>query len=330
MKYLESHSNDSAYNLAFEEYIFRNLPIDDEEYVYLWINDKSVIIGKNQNAYAEINRDYVESNNVGVRRRITGGGAVYHDLGNLNFSFITKDRGEGKIDFKEYYIPIRNALLELGIPAELSGRNDLTVEGKKVIGASQSVWRGRVLSNGCILFDVQMENLAKTLNVRKEKLESKGVKSVKARVTNIKPYLKEDITTEKFKELLLKEIFKLKGEEPVEYKLTEDQLKEVEKIKRERFGNDDWNFGKSPAGSYANAIKFDIGFIETNFDVVKDKLENVKILGDFFGTEDVSELEQKLEGASFTGDEVLDILKGENLEGYFGKISPEEIAKLFR
>ena len=157
MKFLESHSNDPYYNLSFEEYIFKNLPLDKEEYVYLWINDPSIIIGRNQNAYAEINEDYVNEHNLKVCRRITGGGAVYHDLGNLNFSFVTKTKGHERIDFKQYYIPIVNALKAIGIDAELSGRNDITIDGKKCIGSSQSVYNHRVLSNGCILFNVQFQ-----------------------------------------------------------------------------------------------------------------------------------------------------------------------------
>lgn len=330
MKFVESHSNDSAYNLAFEEYIFKNLPLDnDEEYVYLWINDKSVIIGKNQNAYAEINKEYVDQNGVNVRRRITGGGAVYHDLGNLNFSFITKDNGSGKIDFKQYYIPIQNALRKLGIPAELSGRNDLTVEEKKCIGASQSLYKGRVLSNGCILFDVRMENLSSALNVRPEKLKAKGIQSVRARVTNLKPYLSDDMTTEEFKKVLLEEIFALKGEKPVEYVLSEEELKEVEKIKAERFGNDEWNYGRSQIGHYNNGIKFDIGWIEVNFSIEDQKLSNVKILGDFFGTNDVKELEDKLNGVKYDHSEIVNVLKNEDLFGYFGKIEADDIASLF-
>lgn len=329
MKYILTDTHDAAYNLSLEEYIFKNLPLENgEEYVYLWVNDRSVIIGKNQNAYAEINKKYIDDNNIAVCRRITGGGAVYHDLGNLNFSFVTKDNGTGKIDFKEYYIPIVNALRSIGLPAELSGRNDITVDDKKCVGASQSVWKGRVLSNGCILFDVQMENLASALNVRPEKLKSKGVASVRARVTNVKPYLKEEKTVEDFLQALLREIFKDKGEEPVQYHLTEEDRKGIEEIRKNRFGNDEWNYGRSPVGSFQNGIKFPCGWIEMTFDVKNNHLENVKILGDFFGVKEVSDLEQLLEGVKYTREELVNVLKDQPLQDYFGDVSPDDVADI--
>lgn len=331
MKFVESHSNDAEYNLSFEEFIFKNLPLDgEEEYVYLWINDKAVIIGKNQNAWAEINENFLEETGTKLVRRITGGGAVYHDLGNLNFSFITKDKGQGKIDFSTYYVPIVEALKKIGVPAELSGRNDITVDGKKVVGASQSIWKGRVLSNGCMLFDVQMENLAQALKVRPEKLKSKGVASVKARVTNIKPYLDSKVTVEDFKEILLKELFAQRGEEVEEYKLSDAELKEVEEIKKKRFGNKDWNWGKSPKGSISKGIKFPQGFIETSFDIEKGKLANLKILGDYFGTADSKEVEEALTGQNYNKHDILGVLKDIDLEKYFGSgLRAENILLLF-
>lgn len=331
MKFVESHSNDAEYNLSFEEFIFKNLPLDgDEEYVYLWINDKAVIIGKNQNAWAEINENFLEESGTKLVRRITGGGAVYHDLGNLNFSFITKDKGQGKIDFSTYYVPIVEALKKIGVPAELSGRNDITVDGKKVVGASQSIWKGRVLSNGCMLFDVQMENLAQALKVRPEKLKSKGVASVKSRVTNIKPYLDSKVTVEDFKEILLKELFAQRGEEVEEYKLSDVELKEVEEIRAKRFGNKDWNWGKSPKGSISKGIKFPQGFIETSFDIEKGKLANLKILGDYFGTADSKEVEEALIGQNYNKHDILKVLRDIDLEKYFGSgLTAENILNLF-
>lgn len=318
MKYINATSNDPSFNLAFEEYVFKHLPLEEGGYVMLWQNGPAVIIGKNQNAWAEINETYLEENDVKLIRRITGGGAVYHDLGNLNFSFITKDRGQGKIDFKAYYEPIVAALRALGAPAELSGRNDITVDGKKVVGASQSIWSGRVLSNGCILFDVKMESLAEALRVRPEKLKSKGVSSVRARVTNIKPYVGEDKTVDDFKELLLDEIFKAFGEEKVEYVLTEEDIKGIEKIKSERFGLKSWNWGKSPKGSHNKSVKFPYGFVELSFDVEKGKIADFVIQGDFFGTKDVSEIAEKLEGVDYDRHAITAKLSEMDLTSYLG------------
>lgn len=331
MIFIETNSYDPEYNLSAEEYVFKYLPLDDDkEYVMLWQNGPAVIIGKNQNAWAEINEQYLNENGVKLVRRITGGGAVYHDLGNLNFSFVTRDKGQGKIDFSTYYQPIVAALRSLGAPAELSGRNDITVDGKKVVGASQSIWKGRVLSNGCILFDVKMENLASALNVRPEKLVSKGVSSVRARVSNIKPYIGEENTVEDFKRLLLAEIFKQAGAALKEYKLNAEDIKGIEKIKSERFGTREWNFGKSPKGSFKKGIKLPFGWIELCFDVEKGNIENLVILGDFFGTKDVSDLSEALKGCAYQKDSVLELLSRFDMSAYFGANADEnEIAELF-
>lgn len=329
MLYVESHSLDPEYNLSFEEYLFKYLPLEEEEYVTLWQNGPAVIIGKNQNAWAEINRDYIEANEVKVVRRITGGGAVYHDLGNLNFSFVTKDQAKGKIDFSIYYKPIVAALRAMGVEAELSGRNDITVDGKKVIGASQSIWKGRVLSNGCILFDVKMESLASALNVRPEKLVTKGIASVKARVTNIKPYLGMEKDVDDFKALLLKEIFRQFGEEPREYKLTEKDRQEILKIKESRFGRKEWNWGQSPKGSFSNGAKFPFGWVEISTNIVGGKLKDVVILGDFFGTEDVAEISKALEGADYDKKSIEAVLGDFELVKYFGQTEAKDLAELF-
>lgn len=328
MKYLETYSNDPEYNLSFEEYCFKYLPLEQDEYFFLWINQPSIIIGKNQNAYQEINATYVEERKLKVVRRITGGGAVYHDYGNLNFSFVTKTKGNEKIDFKRYYTPIIEAFHRIGVNAELSGRNDVTIEGQKCIGASQSVSNGRVLSNGCILFDVQLGELSKALNVRKEKLEAKGVKSVRARVTNVKPYLRDDISIDTFKKELLKIIFELAGEVPTQYVLTDNDKEGIDKIYKERFSKREWNYGASISAEYSKYQRFAIGSIETLFNVKDGKLSNLKIMGDFFGTKDVAEIEKLLTNVPYSKEEIAKKLNGVDLSAYFGALEINELIEL--
>lgn len=329
MRYVVNRCTDPAYNLSFEEYLFKYLPLEGEEYVCLWQNDRSVLIGRNQNADAEINAEYVREHNIHVVRRITGGGAVYHDLGNLNFSFITKTKGHDRIDFRRYYVPIVSALQSLGLPAELSGRNDITVDGKKCVGASQSVYRDRVLSNGCILFDVELDALSRALHVRKEKLQSKGVASVRARVTNLRPYLQGAPDVQAFQSILLREIFRQAGEAPTEYCLSPQDLEGIQKIYRERFSRPSWNLGRRPRGAHRYYRRFPAGFVETSFDVVDDRMLHVAIHGDFFGKEDVEDIAQALEGVSYAESAVREVLLRFPLQAYFGEVETEDLMTVF-
>lgn len=327
MKYIENYSNDPHYNLAFEEYCFKNLD-KNENYVILWINGPAIIVGKNQNTSEEVNAEYVRENNIKVVRRVTGGGAVYHDLGNLNFSIITSAAGSERIDFKKFNIPIVKALQKLGINAELSGRNDMTIDEKKFSGIAQSVWKNRVLNHGTLLFDTKLEVLSQALNVKPDKYQSKGVKSVRSRVTNIRDYLTEDVDINVFRELLLKYIFEMEGLTPEVYKLTEEELNEIDKLYKERYSTWEWNYGESPNFDYKNYKKFPFGSIEVRFDVHNGIIKQSKIYGDFFGTMDVKFLEDRLNGSQFNRESLEKVIKEEPLDKYFGNISTDEFLDL--
>lgn len=202
MKYIINHSNDTAFNIALEEYAFKHL-LDEDQIFLLWINKPSIIVGRHQNTIEEINRDYVRENGIEVVRRISGGGAVYHDLNNLNYTIISKEDENKAFDFKSFSTPVINTLAQLGVKAEFTGRNDLEIDGKKFCGNAQAYINGRIMHHGCLLFDVDLSVLANALKVSKDKFESKGVKSVRARVTNIINELPKKITVEKFRDLLL-------------------------------------------------------------------------------------------------------------------------------
>lgn len=327
MKYIENFSNDPMYNLAFEEYCFKYLPAD-EDYVILWVNGPAIIVGKNQNTLEEVNLDYVKENHIKVVRRITGGGAVYHDLGNLNFSII-KNTGENKkIDFKKYNIPILNALKRLDIKCELSGRNDMTIEDKKFSGIAQSIWKNRALNHGTLLFDTQLDVLSKALNVKQDKIESKGIKSVRSRVTNIKPFLSEGTTMESFREILLKYIFEFENDTPRKYELSDKEKSEIDKLFNEKYATWDWNYGNSPQFNYKNYKKFPFGAIEVRLHIKNGLIDECKFFGDFFGSENVEELEDLLLGKSYNEESISALLDENKLKQYFGDIEKNEFIDL--
>jgi len=313
-------------NLAIEEYVLRNLG-EDESYLLFYINEPSIIIGKNQNTIEEINTDYVESKGIKVVRRLSGGGAVYHDFGNLNFSFITKDDGDSFHNFKKFTEPVVQALKKMGINAELSGRNDLMVEGRKISGNAQFSTKGKMFSHGTLLFNSEMDHIVSALKVRKDKIESKGIKSVRSRVANISEFLHEPMTMEQFRMELLKNIFEGASEIP-EYVLTEEDWEKINKLSQERYQNWEWNYGKSPNFDIQHSKRFPVGHIEFRLEVKKGIIEQCKIFGDFFGVGDVKEVEQRLVGVKYEKSAIVAVLEELDVKHYFGNVEKEEIIEL--
>src|SRR5690625_1812078 len=257
MKFIDNNGITDPYiNLALEEYVLKNFG-EEDTYLLFYINAPSIIIGKNQNSVEEINTEYVDANNIKVVRRLSGGGAVYHDEGNLNFSFITKDDGDSFHNFAKFTEPVVKALNSIGVPAELIGRNDLLVEGRKISGNAQFSTKGRMFSHGTLMLDSEIEHVVSALNVKKEKIESKGNKSIRSRVANITEYLDEKITMDEFKSLILKSIFKVDDIENVpKYELTEEDWKNIHSISEKRYQKWEWNYGKSPAYNKKATHKF--------------------------------------------------------------------------
>lgn len=318
--------NDPQINLAIEEYALKNLDIN-ETYLLFYINAPSIIIGKNQNTIEEISTEYVEKNGITVVRRLSGGGAVYHDLGNLNFSFITKDDGESFHNFRKFTEPVVNALKKLGVNAELSGRNDLTVEGRKISGNAQFSTRGRMFSHGTLMFDSEIDHVVSSLRVKKDKIESKGIKSIRSRVANISEFLHERVTIEEFRTLLLKNIFGDIDDIP-EYVLTEEDWEKIHQLSKERYQNWDWNYGKSPKFDLQHSHRFPVGSIDIRLNVNKGIIEECKIYGDFFGVGDVGEIEEKLTGQRYERAAIEEALKGTDIKHYFGNITMEDFLQL--
>lgn len=318
--------SDPQINLAIEEYALKNLDIN-ETYLLFYINEPSIIIGKNQNTIEEINTEYVEKNEIKVVRRLSGGGAVYHDLGNLNFSFITKDDGESFHNFRKFTEPVVAALKNLGVNAELSGRNDLEVEGRKISGNAQFSTKGRMFSHGTLMLNSEIENVVSALKVKKDKIESKGIKSVRSRVANISEFLTENMEISEFRSLLLRNIFKVQDEIP-ECVLTEEDWEKIHQLSKERYQNWEWNYGRSPKFNLQHSHRFPAGSIDVRLEVNKGIIENCKIYGDFFGVGDVSEIEEKLTGTRYEKNEIEKALADIDTTHYFGKVSKEEFLNL--
>ncbi|MED3832134.1 lipoate--protein ligase [Peribacillus frigoritolerans] len=317
---------DPRINLAIEEYALKHLNID-ETYLLFYINRPSIIIGRNQNTIEEINSDYVDEKGITVVRRLSGGGAVYHDLGNLNFSFITKDDGNSFHNFKKFTQPVVETLEKLGIHAELSGRNDILAEGKKISGNAMFSTKGRMFSHGTLLFQSEMDHIVSALKVKKDKIESKGIKSIRSRVGNIADFLKEPMSVEEFRSFLLQNIFKETGK-VTEYVLTETDWEKIHEISEDRYQNWEWNYGKSPKFNLQNSHRFPVGSVDIRLEVNRGIIENCKIYGDFFGVGEVADIERKLTGTRYEKEAISRVLDEIDVRHYFGNVTKEEILAL--
>lgn len=321
----EGHT-DPKLNLALEEYAVRNFDASND-YLLFYINEPSIIIGRNQNTLEEINQEYIDANNIHVVRRVSGGGAVYHDFGNLNFSFITNHDGESISNFKKFTAPVIRVLNSMGVSAELKGRNDILVEEKKISGTAQFSTGKRMISHGTLLFDTDMGEVAKALQVKMSKIESKGHKSVRSRVANISEFLETAITMDDFKQQLL--VGLNEASEPFKvYKLSEAEWQAVRELKAEKYDSWDWNFGRSPKFNIHRSKRFAVGEIDLRIFVEKGLISEFKVFGDFFGRKPVTEIEQMLIGVPYDKDKISESLKDTAVEEYFGDLAKPDFIDL--
>lgn len=332
MIFVPNEKHDPRVNLAIETFLLQEMPLE-EPILLFYINEPSIIIGRNQNTIEEINREYVEEHGIHVVRRLSGGGAVYHDFGNLNFSFIMPDDGDSFRDFAKVTKPIIQALHELGISgAELKGRNDLVIDGLKFSGNAMYATNGRMFAHGTIMFDSDIDEVVNALKVKKEKIESKGIKSIRSRVTNIKPFLPEEkqgMTTEEFREAILLKIFGVSSVEDVKtYELTEKDWEKINQISEQYYRNWDWNYGKSPDFNFSRQKRFSIGSIEVHLNVSEGIIEDVKIFGDFFGLGDIKDVEQVLTGIKYDKATLQEAVETIDIKKYFGAIEAQDLLEL--
>jgi lipoate-protein ligase A len=323
MIYIETHSTDPTWNLALEEYCLKNL-VQFERILMLWQNDNAIIIGRYQNAENEVNLAAAREIGAKIVRRPSGGGAVYHDLGNLNYTFIYPIDGLNRQEIAVYAGPMVKALNQIGVPAEIKGRNDLLLDGKKISGTAQRIQKGRLMHHGTLLYDSDLDSLESVLQVDKAKVASKGIASIRSRVTNIRDYLPEGQfeDVQAFWQALLDAF---SDEEPItRFELTPEMLAEVEKLQKEKYQSWDWNFGHAPAFEYKNSRRFPNGKLEIQANVKKGLIEDIKISGDFMGMADLDPLEAALRDVRYEPEAVRQVLAGMELSLYLGGINADE------
>ncbi|MBQ4066684.1 MAG: lipoate--protein ligase [Clostridia bacterium] len=311
------------FNLASEEYLLESFMGDA---FMIWRNEKSVIIGKNQNAYGEIDQGFCEEKGIKIVRRLTGGGAVFHDPGNINFSFVT-DAAEEGINFLPYVESICKALSRFGIKAAANGRNDIEVNGLKISGNAQCIrncrdGRRRLLHHGTLLFSADMSALEGALRVDGEKMESKGIKSVRNRVVNIRDI--GGYTGPRSPLCFARELCKCFEADMSDF--TAEEKAEIEGLAREKYSKWEWNYGESPRFSVEKSKRFPFGSVEIAYTAKKGTIEDIKITGDFFAAGDIEELETGLIGTTL---EKEDLEKAfESVHKYIHGATGEEIAEL--
>lgn len=325
LSYLDLSTTDPAWNLAAEQYVFDSLP-RDRAWCMLWQNDNAIIIGKHQNALAEIDQAYVESHGIRVVRRLSGGGAVYHDLGNLNFTFITDAQGDA-LDFRAFCLPVVRALASLGVTAEINGRNDITIDGCKFSGNAQYLRCGRVMHHGTILFDSDLTVVGRALRVDPEKIRSKGIASVRSRVTNVRPHLPHDADLPAFRAALLRSILAETPGEP--YVFTAEDRAAIESIRAGRYGSYAWNYGASPRCTVHKKRRFEgCGAVEIYLDVEDGLITAAAFQGDFFSAVEPEELARRLVGLRPLAEDYRRALAGVDASLYFSGLTTAQLLSL--
>jgi len=319
---------DAHLNLALEEHVLRHR-MGDDDLLLFYVNAPAIIIGRNQNTIEEIDPDVVAARGIRVVRRVSGGGAVYHDLGNLNFSFMTRDVRGRFNRYDRFNGPVVEVLRELGVPAEIGGRNDILAGGRKISGNAQFATADRMFSHGTLLLDSNLDDVTAALRPRPGKVESKGAKSIRSRVANISEFLAAPLSVDELRERILDRIFGTRDRARIPtLPLGDDDWRAARELRDRKYGTWEWNYGENPPSNVQRARRFTAGEIDARLDVQQGRLAGVRLFGDFMGRRDVSEVEALLLGVPHTREAVEGALAGVDLADYFGDIPREEVLAL--
>ncbi len=319
MKYIENHETNPFYNLALEEYVLKNRT--DDDYLLLWRNAPTVVIGRHQNMAEEVERSVAERYHVKLVRRESGGGAVYHDLGNLNYSFITDLSKTETMTFEEFTKPVIKVLEKLGLQAQFTGRNDILINEKKISGNAQAIKGGRILSHGTLLFDLDLDMAQKILCVNAAKIQSRSTKSIRSRIGNIKDCLPCGCTMDiiEFKQLLITTL----GSHMDQLETTE--IETIKKLEMEKYRTWQWNYGESPDFDFSNQRKYEGGILRVDFRFEEGKITGIKFWGDFMSKCPLEVIEHEICKMRYERESIRHILEKFDLNKYFGTITKDEI-----
>ena len=324
MRYLKNPSTNPYYNMAFDEYCLESLPIDEPVF-FLWQNRPAVIVGYNQEVNTEVNLDYLKEKGIDLVRRVTGGGAVYHDLENLNYTIVGRSEALER-DYPEYAALMMKALQALGVPATLSGRNDILVEGKKVSGFAKRVCKNRLMVHGTLMYNVDVDVLTHVLNPSTTKLQSKGIASVRSRVTNLCNYLPELSDIQAFKNRL-EEILS-NNYSDAEYKLSEADLANIQQLTDEKFATWEWNYGRSPKATLVHSARLACGTVEIHLTLAENRIASCRFGGDFLGNLPASDVEKALTGIPYEINEIRKCLSKLEISRYFDRVSADNLLEM--
>ena len=324
MRYIKNVSTNPYYNMAFDEYCLESLSINEPVF-YLWQNRPAVIVGFNQEVNTEVNLDYLKGNGIDLVRRVTGGGAVYHDLGNLNYTIVGRSEDLER-DYPEYASIMAKALQSLGVPATLSGRNDILVEGRKVSGFAKRVCKNRLMVHGTLMYNVDVDVLTKVLNPSNTKLQSKGIASVRSRVANLCEYLPNIPDIQTFSKQL-EEILSHHYQD-TEYQLSEEDLANIQLLTDQKFATWEWNYGRSPKATLTHSARLACGTVEIHLTLAENRISSCRFGGDFLGNLPATDLESALIEVIYDTENIQKRLSSFTISDYFDGVAMEELIKL--